>query len=396
MPRSIPGKGEMMYHISDLLPAPPTWQVPWSAAEQVLGGMLQQMRQTPQNPRWHGEGSVLAHTKLVCQAMAGLEAYREADGETRKILYLAALLHDIGKIRTTRLEDGAWVSYGHARVGAEMARQILWQDFGLCGTPEKQRMREAVCYLIRYHGLPPHAIEDPDGKLKLLRAAANGELAPAFTVRLLCTLEEADARGRICADQADFLDRVQLCAELAKEAGCYTEPYPFPSAYTAYCCLAGKNVPPNVPLYDDTWGEVILLSGLPGTGKDTWIRNHYPELPMVSLDAIREKQKIAPTGPQSQVVELAREQAKALLRQKKPFVWNATNISPMTRQKQVELFQAYGASVRILYLETDWDEQLRRNAGRRTAVPESVIRDMLGKLTPPERYEAPRVVWSCV
>ena len=36
-------------------------------------------------------------------------------------------------------------------------------------------------------------------------------------------------------------------------------------------------------LYDDTWGEVILMCGLPGTGKDHWIRSHCPSLPTVWL-----------------------------------------------------------------------------------------------------------------
>ena len=99
-----------------------------------------------------------------------------------------------------------------------MARLILWRHFGLCGTPEKQNIRETVCNLIRYHSLPPYAIENESGKHKLLRAAANGEKNPSFTVRLLCVLSEADALGRICADKADMLDRIALCEELATEA----------------------------------------------------------------------------------------------------------------------------------------------------------------------------------
>ena len=367
-----------------------------TAPEELLGNLADKMENTPQNPRWHGEGSVLAHTKLVIKAMVESPAFLDADTRTQQILYLAAVFHDIGKARTTRLEDGQWVSPGHARVGAEMARQILWRDFGLCGAPEKQSMREAVCGLIRYHSLPPYAIENESGRLQLLRAAANGELIPFFTVRLLCALSETDALGRICDDKEDMLDRIALCAELAKEAGCYDGPYPFPTAHTAYACLSGKQVSPAYPLYDDTWGEVILLSGLPGTGKDTWIKDNCPDLPMISLDEIRAELKMPPTQKQGKVVDMAREWAKELLRRKQSFVWNATNILPMTRKQQIDLFAAYGASVRVVYLETGWDEQLRRNAERKDAVPESVVSDMLEKLTPPERFEAHRVEWQCV
>lgn len=364
--------------------------------EEILGIAALKMEQTQQNPRWHGEGSVLAHTKLVCEALEKLPAFQSAEAETRQILYLAALLHDIGKIRTTRLEDGRWISPGHSRVSAEMARQLLWQDLGLCGTPEKQRFRETVCLLARYHSVPLHAITQADGERTLRRIAANGATVPGFTVELLCTLAEADVLGRICGDRDELLEQIQLCRELAKEAACLTGPYRFPSGHTQYAYLSGRNVPAEYELYPDTWGEVILLSGLPGTGKDTWISENCPDLPMISLDEIRREIKISPMENQSRVVDMARERAREFLRKKQPFVWNATNITPLTRQKQVDLFTAYGASVRIVYLETTWDRQIHRNAGRADAVPEAVLCDMLDKLSPPERFEAHRVDWLCV
>lgn len=358
-------------------------------------GLLSQMEQTPQDPIWHEEGNVRIHTERVCQALKALPTWQRADGTTQKILLLAAAFHDIGKPAATRQADGRWVSPGHARIGAGLARQILWRDFDLCGTPEKQRLREAVCGLIRYHSLPSHAIDDADGMLRLRRAAANGELSPGFTIENLCVLSEADILGRICPDQKPLLEKVQLCRELARDGSVLDAPYPFPSAHTAFACLAGRNVSPDFCLYDDTWGEVILMSGLPGTGKDTWIREHL-DLPMISLDEIRGELGIPPTDPQGRVVDAATRRAKELLRRKQPFVWNATCITPQTRARQIRLFTAYGASVKIVYLETSWAEQLRRNAGRRHSVPEIAISRMLEKLTPPERWEAHSVQWHCV
>lgn len=365
--------------------------------KQVLPpGWQAEMAATPQNPKWHGEGDVLTHTKLVFQALAQVEAYQRADESTRQILSLAALLHDIGKIRTTRLEDGSWVSPGHGRVGAQMARQMLWQELGLCGTPEKQRIRETVCQLIRYHGVPPYAITREDGVVALRKIAANGALLPGFTIDLLCTLAEADARGRICDDRAEMLEQIQLCRELARESGCHDAPFPFPDAHTGHAYLSGMQIPPEYPLYNNTWGTVILMAGLPGTGKDTWIQSNCPQLPMISLDELRREMGIAPTGNQTPVVEAARERAKVLLRKKQPFVWNATNVSPLVRRKQIDLFAAYGASAQIIYLETGWAEQLRRNQNRPDAVPEPAIGRMMSHLEPPERWEAPLVCWHCI
>ena len=50
----------------------------------------------------------------------------------------------------------------------------------------------------------------------------------------------------------------------------------------------------------------------------------------------------------------------------------------------------------MIYLETEWEEQLRRNRERSKAVPEQVIRRMLGYMTLPECFEAHRVEWHCV
>lgn len=373
--------------------------IDWHGIENALASFVVPMSRTEQNPQFHAEGDVWTHTKMVCKELVKLDAFRGLSEDRQQAVFLAALLHDIGKIPTTRWEDGRWVSPNHTMVGSKMARQYLWQDVGLCGTPEKQQFRETVCNLIRYHSFPPHAIDDPDGKRKLLAIAANGQNCPMFTIELLCALCEADALGRVCKDEQDRLhmvEQVQLCREFAKESGCYGSPFPFLSAHTRYSYLSGKDIAPKVALYDDTWGEVVLISGLPGTGKDTWIQVHYPDLPMISLDEIRKEMRIAPTDNQSKVLEIARERAREMLRKKQPFVWNATNLSPMVRAKQIKLFTQYHASTRIVYLETDWNEQLRRNAGRPDAVPEQAICHMMEELVLPEAKEAHRVYWYCI
>lgn len=386
----------MIPELSSLLKEPRT-QSPayWAAWEKTaFGPTFAAMAQTPQDPQYHGEGDVWTHTQLVCRALE--EETRALPQRQREILFLAALLHDIGKVSRTRQEEGRWVSPHHSSTGARLARRILWQEYDLCGTPEKAAFREAVCQLIRAHSVPPHAISDPDGIRKLRQIAANGSLIPDFDLRMLCTLSLADAQGRICEDGQAMQEQILLCGELAKDAGCAASPYPFPSAHTRYSYLSGKNIQPDQPLYDSTWGEVILMSGLPGTGKDTWIRSHCPDLPMVSLDNIRLELGISPTGKQNRVVDTARERAKALLRAHQPFVWNATSISPTLRREQVDLFTAYGASVRIVYLETPWQEQLRRNRNRSAVVPERVICRMLENLTPPAAHEAHFVEWHCI
>ncbi len=376
-----------------LFPCPPDWSIPWDAWEDTaLGSCFSAMADTPQDPAYHGEGDVWTHTRLVCQALTDLPGFRALPERRRQALFLAALLHDLGKVPCTRWEDGRPVSTHHASVGASWVRQQLWPQLSGPG----MAFRETVCCLIRYHTLPVHAISRGDGARALCRAAANGTVLPDFQLEMLCLLAEADILGRVCQDQKELLERVALCRELAREAGCFSGPRAFPSQHTAFRYYSGKTDFPDVPQYDDTWGTVTLLSGLPGTGKDTWIGENCPELPVVSLDALRAQLKIAPTEPQAKVAEAAREQARRYLREKREFVWNATNLSPQLRGRVTSLCGNYGAAVRIIYLETDWQTLLRRNAARRAMVPEGEIRRMLEKLVPPEPWEARRVEWKVV
>ena len=351
------------------------------------------MRSTPQDPAYHGEGDVYAHTQRVCATLADAAAFHALPPHQKSALFLAALFHDIGKIKTTRLDSGRWVSPHHAATGSRIVREYLWNNCGLCGSREATAFRETVCALVRYHMLPVHLIDQEDPERRARETAAVGELAAGFSWQLLCLQAEADIKGRVAADVSEGLARVSLAKMLTAEAGCLCGPAAFADAFTKRAYLSGRNVAPGQRLYDDSWGEVVMLSGLPGTGKDTWIQAHCPELPMLSLDGLRHELRVKPTENQGAVVQTAQARARALLREKRPFVWNATNLTPDTRQRWIGLFERYGARVRIVYLETDTGTRAARNLGRREAVPESAVARMLEKLVPPMPWEAQTVEW---
>ena len=351
------------------------------------------LRQCQQSPFYHAEGDAFFHTIMVCDALKSLPEYQELNERQKYILYVAAQLHDIGKIPTTIFVDSDWHTPHHAPTGSRMVRELLWKDYGLCWQKELMEVREAVCLLVRYHSYPPVAIERDHPQLQLHRMAANGLLVPDFSIKMLCMLCKADMLGRKCNDQQEILDKIAMCEELAKEEGIYESCYPFPSSCTRRAFLAGHDVWKDQELYDDTWGEVILMSGLPGTGKDTWIKDNLSGIPVISLDDIRRANKIPATAEQGKVANLAREQAKEYLRRHQSFVWNATNITTQMRESLVSLFETYHAKVRIVYLETEWQSLLERNHSREDVVPQPVIEEMLGKLVLPEAYEASKVEW---
>ena len=368
--------------------------------EEAKGLLLQpftdDLKKTHQNPKWHGEDDVLTHTDMVVEELLRLPEFSKLEKRKKNELFCAAVLHDIGKPACTKQIDGVWKSPHHAVKGAMLAREYLWRDFGMAGKPELMQFRETVCLLICYHDDPLHFMKYADVQRRIRRIAANGELVPDFSLEMLHLLSQADTRGRICEDKSDSITNLELFAELCKDLSCFDKPYPFPDDHTEFSYLNGKNITPELPFYNDTWGEVILMSALPGTGKDTYIKEHFSYLPMVSPDEIRKELGIRPTGNQGKVITLAKERAKELLRAHQPFVWNATCTTDDMRKQQIDLFAKYGASVRIVYLETGWEECLSRNLGRKESVPERIIEKLLHSLVVPERYEATKVEWKCV
>ena len=380
-----------------VVPSAPDWRIDWQAVERSpLGVWIEPLAGTIQDAQWHGEGNVWNHTKLVCECLVNIREFRRLDRAMQETLFLAALLHDIGKIRTTKLEDGRIRTPRHGEVGSRMARVFLWTQCGLCGMKEKQIARETICRIVRYHMAPPHMLHGDTYRQRVLRIAAEGELLPEFTIERLAILSQADNRGRICDDLDEQLELIELSCEYAKEQGCFAGPAMFAGKHVQRAYFAGRDIQPDQPLYDDTWGEVILMCGLPGTGKDTWIAQNCADLPVVSLDDIRDQMGVKPTDNQGAVVQAGKESARKLLRAHQPFVMNATHLTPISREPLIRLFEQYGARVRIVYLETEWDEQVRRNGQREKQVPLGVIADMLERLCVPERHEAAMVEWICV
>ncbi len=359
----------------------------------LLGQYAEQLAATPQPVGFHDEGDVLTHTLMVHEALLTIPEFQALSLRRQQILEYAALLHDVGKISATRWQGKELIAPNHSAIGSRMSRKQLWCGHNMAGTADTIQFREAVCLLIRYHSFPPHAIDTADGVLKLHRIASNSLLVPDFSVEMLCILATADMLGRQCNDRQQMLDQIALCAELAKEEVCYTGCYDFPSAATRQAFFQGRDIWKGQELHDDTWGEVILMSGLPGVGKDTYIRNHFPDIPMISLDDIRAELRVSALDNQGRVANLAKERAREYLRRHQSFVWNATNITAQNRGRLIRLFEEYGARVRILYLEAPLDSNMAQNVSRPEAIPGHAILSMLSKLTPPSPTEAHYIEW---
>ncbi len=250
----------------------------------------------PQDTDYHGEGDALTHTRLVMEQMARQPSFLAMGEDDRQLLLAAAALHDMGKARCTVMDAGRWISPGHSAAGAKVTRELLMTQLGLAGTPEALRLREAVCLLVRWHMRPLHIFGRDDPGQALRQMASAGELTELFTLEKLAVLAEADIRGRICADQAERLEDIALFRALAEEAGCLYGPLPYPDAASRWADMTGRAAVPGQRVYDPTWGTVVMMSGLPGTGKDTYAAARYGGMPMVSLDRVRRELGAAHPG----------------------------------------------------------------------------------------------------
>ena len=372
---------------------PISWE---SLEESPFRPEINAMLNAEQEPDWRAKGNVWNHTKLVLERLIESDEWKNFDEYLRSALFVEALLHDLGKTLCSRIEDGRIISPNHSSIGARNARTLLWKRFNLAGTEEKRSFRELVCTLIKYHSKPPHFDCGEVAYYNLLAVSSEGHLIKGFSNRLLSTLVEADLRGRVSPRIQSALEILELYREGARECECFEKPYSFASDFSRRAFFARRIDSPRIDLYDDTWGEIILTSGLPGVGKDAFIKRNLSFLPVVSLDDIRSSLNLSPIGPQDAGLQIARDKAKVLLRAREPFVWNSANVAPFFRDPLANLCEAYGASVRIIYLETPWDEELRRNAKRDSTVPRSVIERYLTKLEPPTPREARRVDWFIV
>jgi predicted kinase len=340
------------------------------------------MAGVPQDPRHHAEGNVDIHTQMVLAALP----LADLPPQEQEVLWAAALLHDVEKRSTTVHEaDGSITSAGHARKGETAARRVLYRD-----VPTPFHIREQIAKLVRYHGLPLWLLQRTNPIHLLIKASLQ------VNTRLLALLARADVMGRICNDQAHLLYQIDCFEELCRELGCWCVPYPFATSAARMHYLTHEDADPSYIPFEQPSFEVVIMSGLPGAGKDTYIRQHYKDWPVISLDAMRVKLKVDyndSTGS-GHVIQAAKEAAREHLRQQRPFVWNATNITRQMREQLISLCLTYKAHVTVVYVEAAYQTLFRQNKQREAVVPVNAMEKLVDKLEPPDLTEAHQVVYS--
>lgn len=367
--------------------------------QQFIDGIprtVELMKQTKQNPLYHGEGDVWAHTMMVMDCLHRLDEWDSLADHEKSILEFACVLHDVGKTVCTKVEDGELVSPNHSVKGEGIARRLLW-DAGF--NADGMFFREAVCALVRHHSKPVHFLDDVDRNeanavMKLQRIASYSP-ARDFTLKLLHMLSLADWNGRVHSSKEDGLVSLDLFKEYACGNGCWLGSPEFHDAYSRHAFLHGTTSMPTQRVYDATKSQVIVMSGLPASGKSMWVEKNGNGCPVVCLDAIRADMKVKPSEDQSKVMQVAFDKARGYLRSHQTFIWDATCLSHDARRKIVGLAKDYGAFASVVYLECGDEERTRRNASReeRKRVPDTVMERMKEHVEPPTFDEAHDAMW---
>tara|TARA_R110000796_G_scaffold248124_2_gene374553 strand:- start:11220 stop:12353 length:1134 start_codon:yes stop_codon:yes gene_type:complete len=355
--------------------------IDWEGIERDFD-WFRDMADTPQDEIWHAEGNVQIHTKMVVEALLGLEEFQTLPEYFKNIMVAACLMHDIEKRSTTTTEkrNGRMcvVAPRHAQKGEKTTRNILYKDLNVpFGT------REQICALVRYHGTPLWGIDRSNYHQTL--AGASLRVSPA----LLALIARADVMGRDCPDKDELLFDIEIFEESCKGMDCYYSEAKFKSDLGRYYYLNKGGYIDYEP-FDESKFTVFMLAGIAGSGKDTFIKKNYPELPMISLDEIRREMKIKPTDKKGngRVIQEGKERCKVLMREHKDFVYNGTNITRDNRGKWISLFEEYGGKVVIEYIEVPYKTLISQNHNREYKVPENVINKMVNKLEIPFHEEA--------
>jgi len=161
--------------------------------------LLFQLIACEQSPQNHPEGDVWEHTLLVVDQAARLKA-RSSNPEA---LMFAALVHDIGKPLTSKVNGNKITTYGHDVLGEKLARSFLQE------LTHNRTLINEVAVLVREHMHPVLLYKDRQH----VTDKAIRKLVDRVNLKELLLIAEADLMGRNVERDFDvirtwFMDKV--------------------------------------------------------------------------------------------------------------------------------------------------------------------------------------------
>ena len=139
--------------------------------------------------------------------------------------------------------------------------------------------------------------------------------------------------------------------------------------------------------------KLILMMGVAGAGKSTWIKQNYPDVVPVSRDAIRFEILDEKGGEyfdhEDEVFNSFIRQIIGSLAVDEVTIADATHLNRKARLKVLSRVRKYADEVEVIWIRVPLETALKQNAMRsgRAKVPNDVIKRMYSSIERPEDNE---------
>ena len=139
--------------------------------------------------------------------------------------------------------------------------------------------------------------------------------------------------------------------------------------------------------------KLILMMGVAGAGKSTWIKQNYPELVPVSRDRIRfeilDKKGGEYFDHEDEVFNCFIHQIIGSLVADEITIADATHLNRKARLKVLSRVRKYADEVEVVWVRVPLETALKQNAMRsgRAKVPSDVVKRMYTSIERPEDNE---------
>ena len=360
------------------------------------------MSHCPQSVKWHKEGNVREHTKLVTEHMQNIlsiNGIKPSDDEYYIMMMSSAICHDLGKPSTTLFdsEKEDYTTRNHGAVGARITRRIFFD--------EEIMLREKVCYMVRRH-MDMHHLYDKGTETATRNIIKLSHGFKGVTVKDLTLLNVSDSLGSVNDIDTDFsiYGKAVKIKNDAERINCYEEPYKFLDDYQKMYYLSNDNY---VPLMENPLltpyrmkgiGEftVYILIGVPGAGKTYYTQHKLNGKKVISRDIIRSEIGIKGEKPQGNkkqeelVTKIFNEELIKCCKIGKDFVIDNTNVRKLYRDEYKGIILEYKPKIVYIYIEAPDDTTNRKR--REGMMSMSVIDKMWNYFDFPELYECSELI----
>lgn len=354
--------------------------------EDVVSGDTARMRESfpwapemiacPQDVLYHAEGDVWTHTMMV---LANVEnRVGNLEGRPEGLMRLTAMFHDSAKPECTVHE---WCDTekrmrvrqpNHARKGMEKA----WR--WMIDAGEDVHMARELSGLVFWHQRPSHMVDQKNVEARISRFVAEG----GRWDRLLA-LCESDQTGRISPNVEEgmiALGLVQLDVERLSENMGYDLMRGEAPDSGEWRMRMGEswNGDPFYAPPDEEKNVLTIMSGLPGSGKSTWVRENAGDAVVISLDQIRSEFARYKRNQEyeGKCYQEAVKRLREALAAKRDVIWDACCLDERSRNKAQRLGRDYGSNLRVISIDEPYAVCARRNADREHPVPKDAMEKM--------------------